>query len=257
MGKIVSVHSFRGGTGKSNLVANLAASLATQGQQVGVIDTDIQSPGIHVLFGLDTKQITATLNDYLMGRCDVDKAAYDVSAKLNEELGKPPANSGLVYLIPSSMKVNEISSVLSEGYDIGLLTSGYGDLMTRLNLDYLLIDTHPGINEETLLSIGISDVLLVIMRPDHQDYQGTALTVKVARELDVSKMLLVVNKVLPEFDFNQMKEEIEKTYQVPVVAVLPVCDEMIRLASRGLFCLHYPNHPLTQELRNVVHQITS
>lgn len=257
MGKIVSVHSFRGGTGKSNLVANLATSLALKGQRVGIIDTDIQSPGIHVLFGLDPKHITATLNDYLMGRCDVDKAAYDVSSKLYEELGKNTVSSGLVYLIPSSMKVNEISSVLSEGYDVGLLTSGYGDLMHRLNLDYLLIDTHPGINEETLLSIGISDVLLVIMRPDHQDYQGTALTVKVARELDVNKMLLVVNKVLPEFDFGQMKEEIERTYQVPVAAVLPVCDEMIRLASRGLFCLHYPNHPLTQELHNIVHQLTA
>lgn len=255
MGKIVSVHSFRGGTGKSNLVANLSASLALQGQRVGIIDTDIQSPGIHVLFGLDTKQITATLNDYLMGRCDVDQAAYDVSSNLNKQLGRTLADSGMVYLIPSSMKVNEISSVLSEGYDVGLLTSGYGDLMSRLNLDYLLIDTHPGINEETLLSIGISDVLLVIMRPDHQDYQGTALTVKVARELDVSKMLLVINKVLPEFDFKQMKKEIEKTYQVPVAAVLPVCDEMIRLASQGIFCLHYPNHPLTQELHSIVHQL--
>jgi septum site-determining protein MinD len=255
MGKIVSVHSFRGGTGKSNLVANLSASLALQGQRVGIIDTDIQSPGIHVLFGLNIKQITFTLNDYLMGRCDVDQAAYDVSSNLNNQLGRTLADSGMVYLIPSSMKVNEISSVLSEGYDVGLLTSGYGDLMSRLNLDYLLIDTHPGINEETLLSIGISDVLLVMMRPDHQDYQGTALTVKVARELDVSKMLLVINKVLPEFDFSQMKKEIEKTYQVPVAAVLPVCDEMIRLASQGLFCLHYPNHPLTQELHSIVHQL--
>ena len=68
MAKIVSVHSFRGGTGKSNLVANLAATIALQGQRVGIIDTDIQSPGIHVLFGLDETQIDYTLNDYLWDR---------------------------------------------------------------------------------------------------------------------------------------------------------------------------------------------
>ena len=50
MSKIISIHSFRGGTGKSNTTANLAALLAAQGLRVAVIDTDINSPGIHVLF---------------------------------------------------------------------------------------------------------------------------------------------------------------------------------------------------------------
>ena len=56
MARIVSVHSFRGGTGKSNTTANVAAVLAQSGLRVGVIDTDIQSPGIHVLFGLSGEQ---------------------------------------------------------------------------------------------------------------------------------------------------------------------------------------------------------
>ena len=51
--KIVSIHSFRGGTGKSNTTANLASQVALAGKRVGIVDTDIQSPGIHVLFGLD------------------------------------------------------------------------------------------------------------------------------------------------------------------------------------------------------------
>ncbi len=67
MATIISVHSFRGGTGKSNTTANVAAELARKGQRVGVIDTDIQSPGIHVLFGLAGESITASLNDYLWG----------------------------------------------------------------------------------------------------------------------------------------------------------------------------------------------
>ena len=57
MGMIVSIHSYRGGTGKSNLTANLATAVALTGKKVGIVDTDIQSPGIHILFGLDDKQI--------------------------------------------------------------------------------------------------------------------------------------------------------------------------------------------------------
>ena len=53
MSRIISIHSFRGGTGKSNTTANVAALLAAEGLRIGVVDTDIQSPGIHVLFGVD------------------------------------------------------------------------------------------------------------------------------------------------------------------------------------------------------------
>ncbi|MHC5725535.1 MAG: P-loop NTPase, partial [Nostoc sp.] len=58
MSQIVSVHSFRGGTGKSNLTANIGATIALHGKRVGIVDTDIQSPGIHVLFGLDEEKMT-------------------------------------------------------------------------------------------------------------------------------------------------------------------------------------------------------
>lgn len=44
MGSIISVHSFRGGTGKSNTTANLGCTLATLGYRVAIVDTDIQSP---------------------------------------------------------------------------------------------------------------------------------------------------------------------------------------------------------------------
>ena len=52
-------------------------------------------------------------------------------------------------------------------------------------------------------------MFLLVLRPDHQDFQGTAVTVEVARKLNVPKMLLVVNKVLPEMDFAALKEQVE------------------------------------------------
>ncbi len=62
MSRVISVHSFRGGTGKSNAAANVATLLAAEGQRVGVVDTDIQSPGIHTLFGLNQEAIRYSLN---------------------------------------------------------------------------------------------------------------------------------------------------------------------------------------------------
>jgi MinD-like ATPase involved in chromosome partitioning or flagellar assembly len=249
MSKIISIHSFRGGTGKSNTTANVAVTTASHGLRVGIIDTDIQSPGIHVLFGVDQAKINRTLNDYLWGRCGVEEAAYDVS---------PPEvvqNKGKLFLIPSSMNVGEISRILREGYNVALLNTGFKKLVSSLQLDYLFIDTHPGINEETLLSITISNILIIILRPDRQDFQGTAVTVDVARKLKVAKLLLVVNRVPPKFEINSVRQQVETTYKATVAGVLPNCDEMMELQSSDLFCLRYPDHYISKEIRGIVNHI--
>ena len=98
------------------------------------------------------------------------------------------------------MEPGEITRVLREGYDAQRLTGGLRDLVEVLHLDYLLIDTHPGLNEETLLSLVISSALIIVMRPDRQDYEGTGITVRVARELEVPDVLIIVNKTPLELD---------------------------------------------------------
>jgi len=243
MSRIVSVHSFRGGTGKSNITANIAAVAAMEGKRVGVIDTDILSPGIHVLFGLDESKMVHSLNDYLWGRCTIEETAHDVSSGLGAQVG------GKILLIPSSINPNDIARVLREGYDVGLLNDGLQALIRNLKLDALLIDTHPGLNDETLLSFATSDILVIIMRPDQQDYQGTSVTVEVARKLDVPQMMLVVNKVPSVFDVEEVKTRVEQAYKCQVAAVLPHSEEMMTLASSGIFVLHYPDHPVAESLR--------
>lgn len=249
MSKIISIHSFRGGTGKSNTTANIAALLAMDGARVGVVDTDIASPGIHVLFNLDEADMEHSLNDYLWGKCSIEQAAQDVSGHIGAEI------KGQIFLIPSSIKAGEIARILREGYDVGLLNDGFRDVIEKMNLDYLLIDTHPGLNEETLLSIAISSALVIIMRPDQQDYQGTAVTVDVAKKLGVPKMLILVNKTPSGWDFDEVRARVEQTYETTVGAVLPHSDEMMMLASSGIFSVQFPDHPVTQGLRNVVNQI--
>ena len=245
MTKIVSIHSYRGGTGKSNLTANLATAVACRGHRVGIVDTDIQSPGIHVIFNLDEKMINRALNDYLYGNCAIADTAYHIPIPEVQE------KNGAVYLIPASTKAGEIAKFLKEGYDVGILNDGFQDLAEQLKLDYLFIDTHPGLNEETLLSIAISDLFLLILRPDQQDFQGSAVTVEVARKLNVQQMYLIINKALTSLDFPQMRKLVENTYHTTVAGIFPLSEEMLLLGSRGLFSLQNPHHAWTKELNLV------
>ncbi|MHB8619883.1 MAG: MinD/ParA family ATP-binding protein [Chloroflexota bacterium] len=251
MFRIISIHSFRGGTGKSNTTANLATTLAKRGNRVGIVDTDIQSPGIHVLFNVAEDEMEHTLDDYLWGEIPIERAAFDVGSRLTMEDNSTGLGSGALYLVPSSIKPGDIARILREGYDVGLLNDGYRNLTERLKLDYLLIDTHPGLNEETLLSISVSDVLLLILRPDKQDFQGTAVTVDVARKLEVANLLLVVNKVLESFDFDEVSKQVSSIYGASVAGVLPNSDDIVRLASGDIFSLRFPDHRWSREIAKI------
>ncbi len=245
MSKIVSIHSFRGGTGKSNLTANLTCTLAARGNRVGVIDTDIHSPGIHVLFRVQPSTVKLSLNDFLHNRCGIEDAAIDVTHTVTGAEAGPGSETAL-YLIPSSVQTGEIARILNEGYDVALLNDGIRMLIDRLNLDYLFIDTHPGVNEETLLSIAISDILFLVLRPDQQDFQGTGVTVELARQLEVNQMYLVLSKVLNVMNPRVLTEKAEAIFHTPVAEVLPLSEELVQLGSDGVFCLLEPEHPYSQ-----------
>ncbi len=253
MSRIISIHSFRGGTGKSNLSANLAASLAGGGAKVAVVDTDIQSPGVHILFDREEADTPYTLNSYLWGQCRIEQAAYDVSDRLHH--GSVGARGNL-YLVPSSIKTADIARVLKQGYEVGLLNDGFNQLIRALDLDYLVVDTHPGVNEETLLSIAISDLLILILRPDQQDFQGTAVTVELAKHLEVPETMLVLNKVLDTMDFNALREKCESVFGVAVGAIIPLSEEVLHLGSNGLITVIDEDNPYSHSIKALTELVT-
>ena len=162
---------------------------------------------------------------------------------------------GRVWLVPSSVQAGEIAKVLREGYDVGLMNDGLRDLADHLSLDYLLIDTHPGLNEETLLSIAISDVLVVLLRPDRQDFQGTAVTVEVARKLEVQELVLVLNKVLPSVAAGGFvrggQANLRGTHRGRAARG---AGDVGAWQQRAVYA-SFPDHPLSREIRRVASRL--
>ena len=95
MPKIFSCTSFRGGTGKTNIIANLAVLIAMSGKRVGVLDADLASSGIRIPLGLDPESSGFALNDYLWGRCEIEQTIYDLSSQFGGDI------RGKLFLSPS------------------------------------------------------------------------------------------------------------------------------------------------------------
>jgi MinD-like ATPase involved in chromosome partitioning or flagellar assembly len=250
MGHIVSIHSYRGGTGKSNITANLAYQAVAQGKRVAVLDTDLQSPGVHVVYQMDKGRIAHTLSDFLFGRCELEESAYDLTDSLGLQ-----ESGGALYLLPSSMNVESIMRILSEGYDVGKLNNHFGSLMDSLNLDLLFLDTHPGLNRETMLTTSISDTLIILIRPDNQDFHGTAVLVEVAGRLGVPQVYMVANKVVSSLDKTEVRRKIHEAFGYEVLGVLPLSEDLASLGSRGLFTVLQPSHTFSMELIKVANRV--
>jgi MinD-like ATPase involved in chromosome partitioning or flagellar assembly len=234
MTNMIFIHSFRGGTGKSNIAANLAAYLASQDKAVCLLDLDMQSPGIHAIFGFGTELPCRPLDEFLWKKCSIRECVADVGSDLGFKEGR-------LYLVPSSIKTSDITRILKEGYDFSLLKRGFDELVQSLNLDYLIIDTHPGVFEETLFAIAIADMLLIVMRPDVQDYQGTAVTVELSRKMGLNNIFLVANKIPNADEIQAFKEDLEQRYDCPVIESILHSDKVLRLGSKGLLYVIDPS----------------
>ena len=181
--------------------------------------------------------------------------AIDVTDRIRAHADVP--EGGALHLVRSSVNASDIARVLHEGYDVARLKDGFRDLAEGLDLDVLLIDTHPGLNEETLLSIMISDALILILRPDRQDFEGTAVTVGVARRLKVPNLMLVLNMVPSGVDLEHLAAEMAANYDAETVAVMPLSEDVVRNASGDLFSLVEPTHEWSQQLRAIADRLAS
>jgi MinD-like ATPase involved in chromosome partitioning or flagellar assembly/predicted transcriptional regulator len=255
MTKIVALHSFQHGTGKSSLTANLAVTFAQQGYRVGLIDTnihtppDIQPPGLHAFFGIDIEQNTHTLTDYICHRVSLQDIVIDISPCMMTNIHSRLLPQNQFYFIPFKIETELKESLFYQPHDLSVLSDAIMDLNTGLNLDYIFIDIQPGLSEATLLPIAVADIFLLVLRPEQADFQGTAVILDIAQQLELPIISLVVNQAAISLDFEFLRQQVEEAYQVPVAGILPFSEEVRRLDSQELFCLKYPDHSFSQTIR--------
>jgi len=243
MTKTIGIHSFRRGTGKTFFSGNLGILLAQQGWRVGLVDTDFQAPDLHTLFAIPVEEIPFTINDFLDDKAPLEKVVYDVTNRV-------PNTKGHIYLLPASTDHAEITKLLRQGYPVEKLAEALQEIGKTHELDAILMDTSAGLTEENLRSLALADSVAVIMLPDQQHYQGTAVITDLARQLRVPAISLVVNQVPDVYNPAQVKREIEDKYKAPVIAVLPYVKECG--ACDQFFVLDFPKHALTVSLMQIV-----
>jgi MinD-like ATPase involved in chromosome partitioning or flagellar assembly len=241
----IAIHSFKGGTGKSTVCANLAVLLALRERKVAVVDHDLTAPGIHIIY--DVPQPKYTLNDLLDAKCRIDDVVLDITDQLKLKTGR-------LYLVPASLRADSIIRVINEGYDPIMFVEILKRIYEAYQLDILLVDTHPGISDDVLLTLAACDLVLVLSRLDKQDYIGTEATLELTRRFG-REVRLLLNEVPLGIPVDTVKKRIESAFKEEVMGILPFAEDLFSSGSERLFAIHEPGHPFLSALEQVASKI--
>ncbi|WP_034264764.1 MinD/ParA family ATP-binding protein [Actinospica robiniae] len=245
MTHIVSLFSYRGGTGRSTTAVNVARLLAADGARVAVVDTALQYPALHTLFGINDLPDWISFTDYLLGRCTLGDVVQAVPLREAE----PTAGEGTLFALPACNRPDKIEGIQSQGYDVGLLGEAFKELSESLALDWLFLDTSAGMTNETAVALAASETVLTLARADQVDLVSAPTAAGMVRRLSRARTLLALSAAGP--DDRVPTEEFARAYEMPVVAVLPAAPAVAEVSGRSLFVEAYPEHRLTARYRDL------
>lgn len=245
MGRIIAVHSYKGGTGKTLLSMNLAATLARHGKKVCLFDLDFRAPSLATL--LKVEKAEHWLNDYLNGTCEIDKVLVDLSDLIHSS-GKFIV--GLANPATEAIRDMTAKDRKWEMRALGRLLALRASLLESKGIDYLIFDTSPGLQYSSINAIVSSDLVIVATTFDKSDVDGTRRMLKELYDLFEKKSLIVLNKVLDASarTGKDIQAKVKDTYHVPLLMMVPCFCDVLKAEGNTIFAEEKPDHPFTRIL---------
>jgi MinD-like ATPase involved in chromosome partitioning or flagellar assembly len=257
--KAISIHSSRGGTGKTVIATNLAAILASKGYNVALLDLDFRAPSLATVF---SKRIEAPvgcwLNDFLDGRCTADQVLIDVSGQFSLK--------GKLLVGLANPSIEAIRNILgkSSAWEVTAvkrLFSLLSSLFNNMNIDCCLLDTSPGVQYSSINSAVSSDLTVVVTTLDSLDLEGTGNMLFDLYDALARRTVVLVNKYSPETRIlkgerrESLASKVEKVLKHPVIGMIPCFCDVLQQERAAIMALENPNHPFVKKLEEVAEKL--
>jgi len=196
-GKIVTFYSYKGGTGRTMALANVAWILASSGKRVLAVDWDLESPGLHKFFHpfLDESTVGATpgvieiINDYASAATRPAPRSADWHLEYARVLPHAvslrwdyfPDDGSLDFISAGRQNRDYSAAVCSLDWDNFYDRLGGGQFFRALradmkqNYDYVLIDSRTGFSDVAdICTLELPDILVICFTLNNQSIDGAS-----------------------------------------------------------------------------------
>ncbi len=220
--KVIAVVSGKGGVGKSTVTSMLAVAMARRGKRTAVLDADITGPSAPTAFGVTQCQ------------------------GANED-GLYPAlsRSGIQVMSINLLLDNNTDPVVWRGPVIaGAVKQFWTDVIWE-DVDYMFVDMPPGTGDVPLTVFQSLPVDGIVIVTSPQDLVGMIVSkaVKMANMMHIPVLGFVENysylecpdcgKKIEVFGKSHL-EEVAKSFDLPVLAKLPIDPKVAEAFDNGL-----------------------
>jgi chromosome partitioning protein len=282
--KTIAFHSYKGGTGKTTIAANLSTLLVSKGFNVLLVDMDVYAPSLHVYFNFKPEK---WMNNYLLDDLEFTDVIYDFTHIVNDFYTPTSSGNkkGLFSIVFSNPKKEEITSLDFQNRDSSKSQMLKKMLYLRektnpdVIYDYIILDTSPGIRPWSINSLAIADIIILSLKMDHIDIEGTKqmaadvyksfinfgaksylLLNRIAGYCTPSNLNKDVNSKPGRFEFTMLEQsetmmELENYLKMDVVSTIPCYCDIQFERQEFVTVLKYPNHPFVGKMNELINKI--
>ena len=186
--RVIAVTSGKGGVGKTNMSANLAALAARAGKRVLILDADLGLANVDIIFGVKPMH---HIGDLLQPGV----SAMDVLIEAGPNIHILPAGSGVQRLTGLDRKEKlRLVAALDELED---------------HFDLVIIDSGAGIGDNVLFFVGMAQEVVLVLSPEPTSLVDAYAVVKVlSQQAGIRNFAVVINPVVDEMPARDMFQKL-------------------------------------------------
>jgi flagellar biosynthesis protein FlhG len=227
---VFAITSGKGGVGKTNVVANLAAALAQRNKRVLVIDADLGMANLDLFLGVKP---THTLADFFSGAATLEEIII--------------SNPNGILLLPGASGVQEITALRHE-QKAALLTEL--DALTHA-MDLVLVDTGSGISDAVTYFTTAAQEIVVVVTPEPSSMTDAYALVKVLASIHGQKRFwILANSVSGAEEARRLFDTLSRTAlrflnaSLDFLGWIPRDAQLMRSVARAqMVVMNAPNSP--------------
>jgi len=233
MGRLISIASGKGGTGKTTTTANLALALAKLGYTVCAVDADLTMANLSLVMGIDDASVT--LHDVLADRAPITSAVYATAFEN-------------VYVVPASIDWEHVIRA-----DPRKLPDTIAGLKSQF--DYILIDSPAGLQMDAMNAMLSGEEVVLVTNPEISCITDTMKVGMVLKKAGLAVLGFVLNKY--GASENDIPPDVaEEVMEIRLLAVIPDDPSVREATLEGVPVVEYkPKSPGTQAYMELAHKL--